>query len=96
MGSPTSLWKPSRVTNEHPDPTAFLVVSSQVVRLGAWCDSVTEDERRISFRVGEFAVLADGRRLTLHTDRGFDLRAGSFGRTPDPWAHLTLDQLRTD
>ena len=63
-----------------------------VVRLGAWCDFVTEDEyqqelvtngwppngnfveefnRGVSFVVHEFADLADGRRLTLHEERGF-------------------------
>jgi hypothetical protein len=65
----------------------FHDVAMAVVELGAWCDSVTEDEyrgqltamgvtgqgfqedirefqRSASFRVSEFAVLADGRRLS--------------------------------
>jgi hypothetical protein len=42
-------------------------VGTRVVRLGAWCDFVTEDE----VRVEDFAVLADGRRILLPADRGF-------------------------
>ncbi|HEX6351494.1 hypothetical protein [Actinophytocola sp.] len=98
----------------------------KIVRLGAWCDYVTEDEYRAelghssarvdqpepvpglmdarfldeavaqfrrgaSFRVHEFADLADGRRLTLHTDRGFSL-SGAV----DIWASLTLATLEAD
>ncbi len=72
-------------------------MSTQVVRLGAWCDVVTEDELGVSFRVEEFAVLGDGRRLILHADRGFEVRSHRFGATPvDPWTALTAEQLRTD
>jgi hypothetical protein len=49
------------------------------------------DPRAVSFRVAEFAVLADGRRLRLHAERGFTIGGG-----PDPWAGLTLDGLTTD
>lgn len=102
-----------------------------VVRLGAWCDFVTEDEYRqrlvrhgeaqeeplasgdvpapselpswpgdaleslvedfkrgTSFVVHEFADLTDGRRITLHEDRGFTTSA--------QWRYLTLDQLGRD
>ncbi len=98
-----------------------------VVRLGAWCDFVTEDEYRerllrggragptgspacpsvpspiqadsvenlvedfkrgVSFVVHEFADLADGRRITLHEERGFT------GSTM--WRDLTLDDLERD
>ena len=45
----------------------------------------------ISFRVEEFAVLADGRRIRLHAERGFTLSAGS-----DPWQGLTLTSLEDD
>lgn len=45
----------------------------------------------ISFRVEEFAVLADGRRLRLHAERGFPLSAGV-----DPWQYLTLENLEAD
>lgn len=45
----------------------------------------------ISFRVEEFAVLADGRRLRLHAERGFTLSAGV-----DPWQYLTLENLEAD
>jgi hypothetical protein len=99
-----------------------------VVRLGAWCDFVTEDEYRarllrggwagpagstgwspafpsrvqadsvenlvedfkrgVSFVVHEFADLTDGRRITLHEDRGFTTSA--------QWRYLTLDDLERD
>ena len=108
-----------------------------VVRLGAWCDFVTEDEYRqrlvrhgeahkgplvsgyvpvptelpsqgeevsnlvedfkqgISFVVHEFAELADGRRLTLHEERGFTTGVG--GSAPsDMWRYLTLEDLERD
>jgi hypothetical protein len=79
----------------------------QVIRLGAWCDFVGEDlsdddvggvadqADHLSFRVAEFAVLADGRRVTLHDDRGFDSLVHEPGpRMPGgPWRHLTLEQL---
>ncbi len=108
-----------------------------VVRLGAWCDFVTEDEYRqrlvrhgeahkgplvsgyvpvptelpsqgeevenlvedfkqgISFVVHEFAELADGRRLTLHEERGFTTGVG--GSAPsDMWRYLTLEHLERD
>jgi hypothetical protein len=51
-------------------------VNADVVALGAWCDLVPPEESTaspggISFDVHEFAMLADGRRLTLHSGRGF-------------------------
>jgi hypothetical protein len=49
------------------------------------------DPRAISFRVTEFAVLSDGRRVRLHDDRGF-----TTGGPPDPWAGLTLEELAGD
>jgi hypothetical protein len=42
----------------------------------------------IDFRVEEFAVLADGRRIRLHAERGFGLSAGV-----DPWQFQTLESL---
>lgn len=67
-----------------------------VVRLGAWCELVppewsTASPGSISFDVHEFAVLADGRRLVLHRERGFSLSGGS-----DPWAFLTASDLEAD
>jgi hypothetical protein len=45
----------------------------------------------ISFQVQEFAVLADGRRIRLHAERGFTLSGGA-----DPWQFLTLQNLEAD
>lgn len=45
----------------------------------------------IHFRVEEFAVLADGRRIRLHAERGFTLSAGV-----GPRQYLTLESLEAD
>jgi hypothetical protein len=45
----------------------------------------------ISFRVEEFAVLADGRRIRLHAERGFGLSAGV-----NLWQYQTLESLEAD
>ena len=53
----------------------------------------------IHFRVEEFAVLADGRRVRLHAERGFALStARGFGVSAeaDPWQYLTLESLEAD
>jgi hypothetical protein len=53
----------------------------------------------IHLRVEEFAVLADGRRVRLHAERGFTLSAErGFGLSAgvDPWQHLTLEDLEAD
>ena len=42
----------------------------------------------ISFQVEEFAVLADGRRVRLHAERGFSLGAGV-----DPWQFVTRESV---
>jgi hypothetical protein len=45
----------------------------------------------IHFRVEEFAVLADGRRIRLHAERGFSLSGGV-----DPWEGLTLENMEAN
>jgi hypothetical protein len=75
-------------------------MSVDVVALGAWCDLVPPEECSASpggasFVVHEFADLDDGRRVTLHTDRGFT----SWTRSPgdrelhDPWSYLTAESI---
>lgn len=39
--------------------------------------------------MSEFAVLADGREITLHDERGFS----SWSSTGDVWLHLTMESL---
>ena len=52
-------------------------------------ENLVEDFKRgVSFVVHEFADLADGRRITLHEDRGFTTSA--------QWRYLTLDDLERD
>jgi hypothetical protein len=55
-------------------------------------EDIQEFKRSASFRVSEFAVLADGRRLTLHDDRGFSASASSG----DPWRGLTPKGVEAD
>ena len=69
-----------------------------VVRLGAECDPSRESGPRRSFRVTEFADLADGRRLVLRADRGFGSRLHGPG-ADEPgaaWRHETLAGLVAD
>ena len=46
-----------------------------VVGLGARSELAHRDQRGMDINVHEFAVLDDGRRLTLHQDRGFSTSA---------------------
>ena len=78
-------------------------MSAEVVALGAWCDLVPPEEDTAtpggaSFRVYEFAMLADGRRVTLHGDRGFTSWTRTTGETRflDPWRSLTRESVESD
>jgi hypothetical protein len=56
---------------------------------------VEESKPGVSFVVHEFADLGDGRRLTLHQERGFG--GTSTGPAPrDQWRDLTLEDLEQD
>lgn len=46
-----------------------------VVGLGAWSELARKGQQGMDINVGEFAVLDDGRRLTLHQERGFSTSA---------------------
>jgi hypothetical protein len=61
-------------------------------------EAIEEFKRGASFDVHEFAVLDDGRRITLHDQRGFTTAVRvSDGSTPgDTWQHLTLAELERD
>lgn len=50
-------------------------VGATVVGLGAWSELARRDRQGMHVDVHEFAVLDDGRRLTLHRDRGFGTSA---------------------
>jgi hypothetical protein len=50
-------------------------VGVTVIGLGAWSELAHRDQRGMDINVHEFAVLDDGRRLTLHQDRGFSTSA---------------------
>ena len=70
----------------------------QLVRDGWPADEVenlVEDFKRgVSFDVHEFADLADGRRLTLHEERGFTTSGGPAPN--DLWRYLTLEHIERD
>jgi len=58
-------------------------------------ENLVEDFKRgVSFEVHEFAELADGRRLTLHEERGFTTSGGPA--PSDMWRYLTLEHLERD
>ncbi len=70
------------------------------IALGVICDleSASGDRRSASFSLLEFAVMDDGTRLTLHTDRGWGETINTTGgrdavRRLDMWAHTTIDTL---
>ncbi len=69
-----------------------------VVRLGAECDLTRESGPELSFRVTEFADLAEGRRLVLRAERGFTSRLHGPG-ADEPgaaWRHETPAGLAAD
>jgi hypothetical protein len=82
-----------------PEP----VPSFQVVGLGAICDLRTpgfDDEHAQRFSVSEFVLLENGRRVTLHDDRGFTIgsRAGAVRdyETPDSITQDVLNVVLPD
>jgi len=57
------------------------LVGVTVVGLGAWSELARKDQQGMDIDVHEFAVLDDGRRVTLHQERGFSTSA----------THITAD-----
>ncbi len=62
------------------------VTPAAVVTLGAWCDLSSPEEDAgggsgTSFKVREFALLSDGREVTLLDDRGWGTSASLDGIT---------------
>jgi hypothetical protein len=76
-------------------------MSDEVIGLGAWCDFVPEEEAcaspgSVSFDVHEFAVLADGRRVTLHAgELGFSV-SGPRTHSSHPLGDLTAESIESD
>ena len=77
-------------------------MTGDVVSLGALCDLVPEGESTaspgsVSFRVDEFAVLADGRRVVVHSgQRGFSVSGPGRPSPTDPLAGMTAAQIEAD
>ncbi len=78
-------------TRNHPAP--FAPRSTEEVE-----ELVEDFKQGLSFVVHEFAELADGRRLTLHEERGFNISTmASSGPAPsNQWRYLTLEALERD
>jgi hypothetical protein len=53
-----------------------------VVGLGAICDLRRASPRSQSFKISEFALLDDGRRVILHSERGYSIGWGSNVEIP--------------
>jgi hypothetical protein len=68
-----------RGTENELVPASYGRQMSSVRCLVAWCELGSEDGLRVSFVVHELADLADGRRLTLHRDRGFSTQLEAVG-----------------
>jgi hypothetical protein len=72
--------------------------SGSLIGVGAICDlrpQPLDDSRSMSFAVGEFVALADGRRVILHEERGFTVGLRSTSGT-DPGNiqdHETADSI---
>lgn len=74
---------------------------NEVVGLSAWCDFVPEEESlaspgSVSFAVHEFAVLDDGRRITLQTDRGFSVWGPQRPANANPLTDMTAETIERD
>lgn len=85
---------PPPEVNEHRDGYAPLWrLSGPAVE-----EEIQHFRRGLSFRVHEFAVLADGRRLTLSDDRGYSTSAHVAGGSAalDPWAFTTRESVEAD
>ena len=60
------------------------LVGVTVVGVGAWAELARRDQSGMDIEVHEFAVMDDGRRVTLHRERGFTTSA----------AHMTADHAQ--
>jgi hypothetical protein len=78
---------PFTITSRYAGASVIVrLVGVTVIGVGAWSELARRDERGMDIDVREFAVLDDGRRLTLHQDRGFSTSG----------LHLAAEQLQSD
>jgi hypothetical protein len=69
-----------------------------VVRLGAFADTLASSRAGITVNIEEYAILADGRRLVFDR-QGFTSQAFGLGGVPDPvdqWTLLTVESIERD
>jgi hypothetical protein len=62
---------------------------SSVIGLGADCELDQESSSQLTFRIGEFAVLANGSEVTIHQERGLSC----FGDRPGRWSEQTYREI---
>ena len=94
--------------NGSPERTVEAPISQEdrVVGLGAICElgEASGDDGAQHFAVSEFALLHDGRRITLHNDRGFTIAWGrgvdgpplSTSETAESVTHNVLNVVLPD
>lgn len=82
-----------------PGPPLPAVAPGRIVALGGLCElgpPRPDREHTHSFEVSEFALIDDGRRVTLHRDRGFTIggiRTTGVPGSVDPRGHLRAHDL---
>ena len=104
MNAPSGGW--SALPRPPDEPVGFsdevspeIVGPAPVVGLGAICDldETSQDGRAQSFAVSEFALLNDGRRVILQSDRGFTIGLGTGSEVPSDLATAeTTDSITRD
>jgi hypothetical protein len=72
--------------NSEPRPAAWAPLNEEAVE-----EAIENFRRGLHFRVQEFAELSDGRRITLHDERGY-----STSGPADPWRYQTADSIEAD
>lgn len=82
-----------RARRSRADLQRSIVGTTHVVGLGAICDlgSTSSDGRSQTFSISEFALLDDGRRVILHSERGYGI---GWGSNIVPPSHLAAHDTR--
>lgn len=79
-----------------PAPGVFPSGMSRDAAAAAVEEAMAAFRRSANFSVQEFANLSDGRRVTLHSERGFGLSGIRPAGLDDPFDHLSLTGLEAD
>ena len=74
--------------------TSITLMGVRVIGLGTMCGPWEQRDaasREHSFSVSEFALTDDGRRVTLHEERGW---SGRLSTDDDIWSYTTEDEVK--